>query len=89
MPGHFERHVPADNMARFYRLEVLPTLFGEWALLRSWGRIGTHGRTRLETYATAEEAGVAARRLAAAKCRRGYVRLPEQLDLPLEEGPGR
>ncbi|TDK45724.1 WGR domain-containing protein [Antarcticimicrobium luteum] len=86
MTGHFERHVPADNMARFYRLEIQPTLFGDWSLRRSWGRIGTFGRARVERFATAEAALAAARRLAEAKCRRGYVRLPERLDLPFGRG---
>jgi hypothetical protein len=30
---------PSRNMARFYVLDVQPTLFGEWALLKVWGRI--------------------------------------------------
>ena len=29
------------NMARFYSMQVQRTLFGEWTLLREWGRIGT------------------------------------------------
>jgi predicted DNA-binding WGR domain protein len=29
-----------SNMARFYKLDVQPTLFGEWSLVREWGRIG-------------------------------------------------
>ncbi|TDE34959.1 WGR domain-containing protein [Antarcticimicrobium sediminis] len=86
MRGHFERHVPSDNMARFYHLEIQPTLFGYWSLRRSWGRIGTRGRDRYETFATVGEALAASRRLEAEKCRRGYVRLPEQLDLPLASG---
>ena len=32
---------PARNMARFYTMALQPTLFGEWALLREWGRIGS------------------------------------------------
>jgi len=86
MQGHFERQVPADNIARFYHLEIQPTLFGGWSLRRSWGRIGTRGRDRYESFATAAEALAAARRLEVLKCRRGYVRLPEQLDLPLGQG---
>ncbi|GAA6202850.1 WGR domain-containing protein [Aquicoccus sp. SU-CL01552] len=86
MQGHFERRVPADNIARFYHLEILPTLFGGWSLRRSWGRIGTRGRDWYETFATEAEALVAARRLEALKCRRGYVRLPEPLDLPPGQG---
>ena len=31
-------------MARFYAMCLQPTLFGDWALLREWGRIGSTGR---------------------------------------------
>jgi len=76
MQGHFERRVPEDNIAQFYRLDILPTLFGDWAVQRSWGRIGTFGRCRRDSYPTYQAASAAARRLAETKGRRGYVRLP-------------
>jgi len=41
---HLRRIDPNRNMARFYTMSVQPTLFGEWALLREWGRIGSAGR---------------------------------------------
>ncbi|MCZ8272006.1 MAG: WGR domain-containing protein [Beijerinckiaceae bacterium] len=28
---------PAKNKRRFYMMQVQPTLFGEWELLREWG----------------------------------------------------
>jgi predicted DNA-binding WGR domain protein len=34
---------PAANKRRFYHLSIQPTLFGEWALVREWGRIGRGG----------------------------------------------
>ena len=40
---------PARNMARFYAVEVMPTLFGHWAVVRRWGRVNTDGR-RSETW---------------------------------------
>jgi predicted DNA-binding WGR domain protein len=63
---------PARNMARFYALALQPTLFGEVSLLRAWGRIGTHGRAKIETFATAEQAAGALTRLEARKRKRGY-----------------
>ncbi|WP_439399732.1 WGR domain-containing protein [Bradyrhizobium sp. PMVTL-01] len=27
-------------MARSYKLDIQPTLFGEWSFVREWGRIG-------------------------------------------------
>ena len=34
---------PGKRMRRFYRLDVQENLFGEWCLIREWGRIGTGG----------------------------------------------
>ena len=39
-----ERRNASRNMARFYVLAIEPTLFGEMALVREWGRIGSWGR---------------------------------------------
>jgi len=72
MPRHFERRNPLDNMARFYRLELRPTLFGEWSVVRIWGRIGTRGREHLETHSTRDSALAAADRLERMKRGRGY-----------------
>ncbi len=30
---------PGKNMRRFYAMSLQPTLFGEWAVVRSWGRM--------------------------------------------------
>ena len=46
MTIYFERHDPQKNMARYYRLMVAPTLFGEWALIAEWGRTGSPGRVQ-------------------------------------------
>ncbi|MEO5324414.1 WGR domain-containing protein [Mesorhizobium sp. CC13] len=72
---HLQRRDPARNMARFYRLSIEPTLFGDVALVREWGRIGTHGRRRLDLFASGHEADRALRALQAAKIRRGYREL--------------
>ena len=45
-----ERRNASRNMARFYVLAIEPTLFGEMALVREWGRIGSMGRRRLDLY---------------------------------------
>lgn len=68
------RHVdPAKNMARFYVLALQPTLFGEVALVREWGRIGSPGRVQVTAYATPEEAEAALRRIERQKGRKGYL----------------
>jgi predicted DNA-binding WGR domain protein len=50
---------PARNMARFYALSHAPTLFGEWLLVKEWGRIGQAGTVRAETHPDAETAAEA------------------------------
>ena len=44
---HLARIDPARNMCRFYRLDVQPDLFGGFAFVKEWGRIGARGRSRL------------------------------------------
>jgi len=67
-----ERHDPARNLMRFYALLVTPGLFGEWGLLRVWGRIGCKGQMRTQWFRTKEEAETARRKLERSKRKRGY-----------------
>ena len=60
------------NMARYYLMSVQATLFGEWSLVREWGRIGRAGQVRASTYPRQSEAEEAMERLRAAKVRKGY-----------------
>jgi predicted DNA-binding WGR domain protein len=69
---YLQRIDPERNMARFYRITVIPTLFGEWALIREWGRIGSPGTVREEWFETVERATQAAVKLNRQKPRRGY-----------------
>ncbi len=72
-PVHLHRVNAEANVARFYHVDIAPTLFGEVSVLRSWGRIGTHGRTSIETWVTPAEAETAAARTLRQKVLRGYV----------------
>lgn len=81
MQSYLEKRDPTKNLARFYRLMVLPTLFGEWSLQREWGRIGQAGQVRSLHFPSQEEASQAFLKLEAAKKRRGYWLRPEQLEL--------
>lgn len=67
------RRDPTRRMARFYAVSVQPTLFGEWAVVRRWGRIDTDGRCSETWHAHPVPAEVEAAKLVAAKRRRGYV----------------
>ena len=73
MSEYLTRTDPARNMARFYQLDVQPTLFGEYALVREWGRIGSGGRVRSTPYPTADAALAALARQRQVKARRGYL----------------
>jgi len=44
------RIAPTRNLNRFYVVRVIPTLFGEWAVARGWGRRGSPGTVRLTSY---------------------------------------
>lgn len=81
MQTYLERRQPAQKMARFYRMAVLPNLFGEWTLLREWGRIGQGGQVRMDWFADENQAVVALVTLEAAKRRRGYWVEPQQLSM--------
>lgn len=67
-----DRRNSAANMARFYVLSIEESLFGDTALIREWGRIGTTGRRKIELY---EKQGAAVEALETwlrRKQRRGY-----------------
>ena len=62
----------ARNKHRFYAMSVQRTLFGEWVLVREWGRIGVSGRLRSDLYPSAGKALDALREIARSKQQRGY-----------------
>jgi predicted DNA-binding WGR domain protein len=61
------------NMARFYAVSIEPSLFGDCALVRNWGRIGTKGRNRIDLYADRKDADDRLRHIVRIKRRRGYI----------------
>jgi predicted DNA-binding WGR domain protein len=71
-PRLLRRIDPARNMARFYAIAVLPTLFGTSCVVRRWGRIGSRGRERIDLFERSAEAEHAFDRLLWAKRGRGY-----------------
>jgi predicted DNA-binding WGR domain protein len=72
--AYLERRDPAANMARFYAASIVPTLFGDWALVREWGRIGSPGTVRADWFAAEHDAVAAGENLVEAKRRRGCRR---------------
>lgn len=69
---HFRRIEAATNMARFYILSLEPTLFGDVAVFRHWGRIGTRGRQATTFHTSLADAQVALERQVARRHQRGY-----------------
>lgn len=67
-----ERRDDERNMARFYVLAIEPTLFGDIALVREWGRFGARGRRRLDLHADHAAAAEALDVWLTRKSRRGY-----------------
>jgi predicted DNA-binding WGR domain protein len=63
----------ARNMRRYYRLDMQPDLFGQWCVIREWGRIGSAGQTRCIPYPSPVAALAAFERQRRVKQRRGYA----------------
>ena len=72
----FTRTDPAKNLHRFYVMHLAPTLFGDWSLLREWGRSGSPGRVRCDTFDSEQQARDAARRIRRTRERHGYMLHP-------------
>jgi predicted DNA-binding WGR domain protein len=53
---------PTRNINRFYVVQVMPSLFGDWTVLREWGRRGSPGTVRLSSYQRRNEAETAEQR---------------------------
>jgi predicted DNA-binding WGR domain protein len=67
------RSNPSINMHRFYALQIAPTLFGEWALIAEWGRIGSPGRVKEEVFPTQALAEAAFAKRLNIRTRHGYI----------------
>lgn len=63
---------PAENRFRYYVLSIDETLFGDIALVREWGRIGTNGRRRLDLFDDRVRAISTLEQWLERKRRRGY-----------------
>jgi predicted DNA-binding WGR domain protein len=68
----FASIVPEQNRYRSYRLTLIQDLFGDWVVLRSWGRIGKAQRTRGDVFASRDEAVHAAAQLGRRRLVHGY-----------------
>lgn len=71
MQTYLEKHQPAQNVARFYRMAGMPNLFGEWTQYREWGRLGQGGQLRMDWFEDETHAVAALIKLEASKRQRG------------------
>ena len=49
---YLERHDPDKNLHRFYQLFITPGIFGDWSLVKEWGRAGSPGTVRKDWFDT-------------------------------------
>lgn len=70
------QRVEGPNMRRFYTMQVQPNLFGGFAVVREWGRIGQSGTVAETIFPTEAEALDAMERQRRHKERRGYQENP-------------
>lgn len=80
------RHIdPESNRFRWYKASIQNTLFGEFVVVREYGRIGQSGRLQSTTLPTLMDAQALLSTLHRAKLRKGYTPLKTrpfaQLDL--------
>jgi Uncharacterized conserved protein len=75
---YLERHDPAKNLHRFYQMMVTPGIFGDWSLVREWGRVGSPRTVRKDWFDSENEALAAGEKLLATKSKKGYQPKPSK-----------
>ncbi len=72
---HLQRVNMLKNQYRFYAARIDPDLFGRWSLFREWGRIGSAGQLRVDSFSTEQEAQAILVQLHRQKIRKGYQKV--------------
>ena len=67
------RTEPQKNLYRFYVVSVAPTLFGEWSVMREYGRIGSPGTVQTRTFERQQDAHRAEQRSIKRRISHGYT----------------
>jgi len=70
--NHFSGPHRCDPKYRFYVVQMMPSLFGDWTVMREWGRRGSSGTVRLSSYQWREEAQIPERRTIERRLAHGY-----------------
>ncbi len=64
---------PNQNRYRFYHITIQPGLFGNFCLIRRWGRVGSEGRRLSQSFETINELNKEIQKLLRIKKRKGYM----------------
>ena len=70
---YLEKQEPATQQQWFCALSVQPTLFGDWSLIREWGRPGGPSQVEVERYASQAAAETAFARQVREALQCGYA----------------
>jgi len=63
---------PKENRFRFYSMHIEKSLFGEFILTCSWGRMGTRGQVRASPFDSQEDCLTAMQQIAKIRKQHGY-----------------
>lgn len=74
-PVYLVRHDELKNMHRFYQVFLVPSVFGDWAVVKEWGRVGSPGTVRKEWFHSEMDAIEAQIKLIQRKQKKGYQSL--------------
>lgn len=66
------RTEPGSTTGHFFRMELMPGLFGDWSLVHEWGRSGQPGKIRIDWFDDEAEAKDARFMIQMEKAKRGY-----------------
>ncbi len=69
---YLTRTEPESDQSWFYRMQIVQGLFGDWGLIREWGRTGSKGRARTDWFGTELDAKDARFDLHMKKAMSGY-----------------
>ncbi|MDO8845341.1 WGR domain-containing protein [Methylicorpusculum sp.] len=70
--AYLVRHNDLENMHRYYTMTISPGIFGDWSLVRQWGRIGHPGMVKKDWFPSPEQALDAGAKIEEAKRKKGY-----------------
>lgn len=62
-----------NRAKRYYTIEILPNLFGEWLLVRSYGSLRYRPYTKAQAFDSLTSAKEAFGRLLGIKMKKGYI----------------